>query len=123
MTRLELPYPPSMNSYWRNTTDRRGRPRTLLSKDARAYRAEVTARVWEAGRPKHGKSRLRVSIGIHPPDRRRRDIDNLTKSLLDSLEHAGVFDDDEQVDELTIRRLEVKPEGAAVVLITPLEEA
>ena len=122
MTRLELPHPPTLNTYYRNITDTRGHPRTLLSKKARDYRKEVNARVWEAGRPKHGKNRLHVVISIHPPDRRRRDIDNLTKSVLDSLEHANVFDDDSQVDELTIRRLENTPQGAAIVTITNISE-
>lgn len=39
-----------------------------------------------------------------PPDRRKRDLDNLLKSLLDGLEGAGVFKDDAQIDDLQIVR-------------------
>jgi crossover junction endodeoxyribonuclease RusA len=39
-----------------------------------------------------------------PPDRRRRDLDNIQKALLDSLEHAGVYADDNQIDLLIARR-------------------
>jgi Holliday junction resolvase RusA-like endonuclease len=49
--------------------------------------------------------------------RRRRDIDNLLKCTLDSLEHARVFADDSQVDELYIERGEVTPGGALAIEI------
>ena len=39
-----------------------------------------------------------------PPDRRRRDLDNLLKPALDALQHAGVYEDDSQVDWLVARR-------------------
>lgn len=45
-----------------------------------------------------------VDIVAYMPDRRRRDLDNILKSLLDSLTHAGVWDDDDQVHDLRIRR-------------------
>lgn len=42
-----------------------------------------------------------------PPDRRRRDLDNLQKPTLDAMQHAGVYEDDSQVDLLITRRREV----------------
>jgi len=38
------------------------------------------------------------------PDRRKRDIDNTLKALLDALTHAGVWLDDSQVVDLRIRK-------------------
>jgi hypothetical protein len=32
-----------------------------------------------------------MSIIVHPPDRRRRDIDNVQKALLDALQHGGAY--------------------------------
>ena len=45
---------------------------------------------------------LRVEIEAFPPDKRKRDLDNILKSLLDSLTHAGVWEDDSQIEDLRI---------------------
>ena len=45
-----------------------------------------------------------VRIVAHPPDRRRRDLDNMLKALLDSLTHAKIWEDDYCIDALEIRR-------------------
>ena len=52
------------------------------------------------------EGRVEVLIDAYPPDRRKRDLDNLIKPLLDCMEDYGVFQNDEQVDILTIRRRE-----------------
>ena len=48
--------------------------------------------------------RLYVTITAYQPDNRRRDLDNLPKAILDALQHAGVYEDDSQIDELRIGR-------------------
>ena len=55
-----------------------------------------------------------------PPDRRRRDLDNLPKAVQDSIAHAGVFEDDSQIDLLIVRRCEPVKWGKAVVRIIGL---
>jgi crossover junction endodeoxyribonuclease RusA len=72
--------------------------------------------VTEAGREAIGpKDRVSVSIVLKPPDRRRRDIDNTAKAILDALAGAGVYDDDCQIDRLTIERDRITEEGIAIV--------
>ena len=113
---LELPYPPSLNRYWRNLGDR-----VLISKAGRAYRANVLAAVFEqlgAGRTRVD-ARLKVEITVYPPDRRRRDLDNVCKAVLDSLAHAGVYGDDSQIDDLRVLRGDVRKPGVAVVRVEP----
>jgi Holliday junction resolvase RusA-like endonuclease len=46
-----------------------------------------------------------VSIYAAPPDRRKRDIDNLAKPILDALTHAGVWVDDSVVADLFMKWL------------------
>jgi len=64
--------------------------------------------------------RLAVRIECSPPDRRRRDLDNVPKGLLDALTHGQVILDDSQIDDLHIvRRPQVK-DGCVVVTIRPI---
>jgi crossover junction endodeoxyribonuclease RusA len=68
---------------------------------------------------KHLSGRLHVTLTAYPPDRRRRDIDNLAKSVLDAMQHAGVYLDDSQIDRLTIIRAEVEKGG---IIVAKVEE-
>jgi crossover junction endodeoxyribonuclease RusA len=61
-------------------------------------------------------------ITAHPPDKRRRDLDNILKCLLDSLTHAGVWDDDSQVDELAVIRGEIVPGGKVKVVVEVIDK-
>jgi crossover junction endodeoxyribonuclease RusA len=112
MTRLELPWPPSMNSYWRNVAGR-----TLISKDGRIYRDRIIAQGAAQGWGAHAGPVL-VHITASPPDRRRRDLDNMLKPMLDALTHAHVWDDDSQIDGLHIVRALPVPGGLMVVEVT-----
>jgi len=95
-----LPWPPSINHYWRRVG-----PRTLISREGRAFRRNVCALLGGGGprKPPAG-GRIALAMDAFPPDRRRRDLDNIAKPVLDVLEHAGVYEDDSQVDLLVTRR-------------------
>lgn len=54
---------------------------------------------------------------LFPRDKRKIDIDNRIKCVLDALQDAGVFNDDFQVDELSIARGKPIKGGAIRVLI------
>ncbi|MDZ4852134.1 MAG: RusA family crossover junction endodeoxyribonuclease [Pirellulaceae bacterium] len=110
---LILPLPPSVNRIWRRVGNR-----TILSREARSYRKIVCA-ILEGKRIKTKPGPLAVDILFHPPDRRRRDIDNIQKALLDSLQHAGLYFDDSQIHRLCIERQELIPGGQVVVFVQP----
>lgn len=122
MIELKLPWPPSVNRYWRHPTRGPLAGRHLISEDGRAYRAEVMARVLQARVQALQPGRLAVTICAFPPDRRKRDLDNLLKSLLDSLVHARVIADDGLIDRLSIERMEVSSPGYVFVTITLKEQ-
>lgn len=107
-----LPFPPSVNHYWR----RNGR-QYYIAPPGREFRAEV---VKSCSAEVTLEGRLGVSIELVMPDRRRRDIDNYHKSVLDSLCHANVFIDDCQIDDLRVKRLHVEPPGCCDVTITEI---
>jgi len=73
------------------------------------------------GKPMTG--RLAVTVDLYPPDKRRRDVDNSAKATLDALAHAGVYEDDSQIDDLHIRRREVVPPGRVVVTVTAIDKS
>ena len=112
MTTILLPWPPSVNHYWR----RAGR-RTIISKEGREFRNAVTIVALRQKPRAFGRARLEMQITLCPPDRRRRDIDNSVKATQDALQKVGVFDDDEQIDGLYVSRGPVTPGGKAVVRI------
>lgn len=114
---INLPWPPTVNTYWRKWKNR-----MVMSKKGRAYRINVKARVLTGKRFPVLKGRLQVRIDVFPPDRRKRDLDNLPKGILDGLQHAGVYEDDSQIDDLRIVRNPIEKGGRVHVEITELEE-
>ena len=106
---ITLPYPPSINHYWRHF-----RGITTISREGQTFRRNVCALLAGDGngprKPPMG-GRIALAMDAFPPDRRRRDLDNIQKPVLDALEHAGVYEDDSQIDLLVTRRREVVPGG------------
>lgn len=118
MTLLSLPWPPSVNRYWRHPTRGALAGRRFISAEGRAYRECVTAEVLASLRAKQ-IGRVALVIDAFPPDARRRDLDNLLKALLDSLQHAGLVEDDSPFDTLTIRRQAREAGGRVQLQIEP----
>lgn len=113
---FELPYPPSVNSCWRVF-----RNRSILSKRGREYREEAIKAMQSQGLYEECVSeRLSVSLTLHPPTLRKYDIDNFCKASFDALSHAGFWVDDEQVDQLSIKKGEKVKGGKLVVKVTKL---
>jgi crossover junction endodeoxyribonuclease RusA len=111
-----------VNTYWRHKARGGNLPPIVYIGDAgKNYRSEVAILVAQA-RGRAGRSPLagplRLEVEAHPPDQRKRDIDNLLKALLDALQAAGAYTDDNQVEDLRIRRREVVPRGGVLVTIT-----
>lgn len=120
---MTLPWPPSVNSYWRHPTRGALAGRHLISEEGRRYRTLV-AQLCLVNRLNGAKQgRLSVTIQAFPPDKRRRDLDNILKALLDSITHAGVIEDDSQIDDLRIVRRQSKPNGEILLTICESEQS
>ena len=107
----ELPYPPSINRYWRSVAGR-----MIISSKGRTYRKAVVRRLAAEGARELG-GRLAVKVEVYPPDRRRRDLDNVLKCLLDGLAHGGAYRDDSQIDRLVVDRCRATDGGRIIVKI------
>ncbi len=115
MQHFRLDWPPTINTYWKPTLKGgHGGIGVRLSERGRkfkelAYYQMLEQKVIKGS--KNGKTpdgmaleRFEVLIDAYPPDRRKRDLDNILKPLLDVLQEYGIFPDDEQIDILIVRR-------------------
>lgn len=112
---ITLPYPPSINHYYGRTK----RGQVFIKPKGRKFRADSVAIILPM-RLKVITGRVKCHILINCPDKRRRDVDNIAKPVLDAMQHAGAYKDDCQIDYLTIERGEVVKGGKIVVRITDL---
>ena len=111
---LTLPFPPSVNHYWGQSGKRR-----FIGKKGVQFREDVMEAMYISGVDAL-EGRLCVHVNLYPPDKRKRDIDNSMKSLLDACEHAKCYENDSQIDELHIIRKEVVKGGLCNIVIIQL---
>lgn len=123
---LHLPWPPSANHYkGYRAIKPKGKKRHIviayLTEKAKEYHENVASIVLRDGAVRHFKGPLSMKVIAHPPDRRIRDLSNLYKMLEDSLQKAGVYEDDHQIEEhYSQRRREPVKGGLLVVRIEEL---
>lgn len=111
MLKIDLPWPPSINHYWRHTKNGH-----YISNEGKQYRDLVFYQCLKHQGIFNKDNRLSVHIQAYPPDKRKRDLDNVLKALLDALQHAGIYTDDSQIDRLSISR-HLPLEGTVQVMI------
>lgn len=119
MLSLELPWPPSINHYWRRNPNGRG---NFISKDGKLY-LERVALLLKRDRVQPMEGPVSFVVRLHPPNRLRRDLDNCLKVLIDAVAKGGALGDDFQIKHLEASMLHVVPDGRASVEIVPLEAA
>lgn len=123
--KLVLPFPPSVNTYWRAPNKGPLAGRHMVSADGRKYQSAACAAIIEQLRrlPKPSAELAAVEITLYPPDARRRDLDNYNKALFDALTHAGVWEDDSQVKRMLVEWGPVVPKGRVEITISKYEPA
>jgi len=118
--KLTLPFPPSVNGYWRST-----KQGMKISASGRSFRINAFAAVVKQLKrvPQPITVGVEVTVILCPPDKRRRDLDNYQKALFDSLTHARVWADDSQIKRFTVEWGEITKGGKAEVTITEFQKA
>ena len=115
---IGLPWPPSNNVYYRHAARGRG-VMVYISPKGMEFKAEV--RYLLQGAVTFGDARLEVIVTCHAPTKRKYDVDNYAKAMLDSIK-GHLFNDDDQIDRLVLQRgaVEGKP-GKLVVEINEIQ--
>lgn len=117
MIRLELPYPISANRYWRTITHAQTkRALTLVSKEAKAYKAEVAWLAKAAGIRSPFLATVELRILLVPKNGICMDLDNALKVTIDALKGIA-YQDDSQVRKITAERCLPDGKGGLVVEI------
>lgn len=120
---LTLPFPPSVNTYWRHV-DKGNYVQTLISADGRKFKklaSDAARRQFMAMACAAFRSPVSVKIRFYPPDKRVRDLDNYLKALLDAITEAGIWVDDSLVHELVLAWGGVRQGGSTFVSIHEIE--
>jgi crossover junction endodeoxyribonuclease RusA len=76
--------------------------RIVIGTEGRKYRKAVADQILIQRGAKHLTGTMKVVIEAWRPDKRKRDLDNLLKAVLDALKHAGVYEDDSLIVDLRI---------------------
>lgn len=120
--KLTLPFPPSVNTYWRHPNKGPFAGKSLISVAGRKFRSATCAAIIEQLRrlPKPTSTHAAVEIILYPPDKRIRDLDNYNKALFDALTHAGVWEDDSRKENAGGVGTSF-PEGKVEITITKFE--
>lgn len=111
---VSLPWPPSGNHLHRT-----GRGRRYSTDRYLAWRAAAILAMHAAGLRVGGRYAARLLV--HPPDRCRRDLDNVAKPVGDALQHAGAVADDCLCDDLRPTRCDVRKGGEVIVRLVDLD--
>ena len=113
-----LPFPISVNSIWKQTLG----GKTYRTARYMAWREKAREELYGLCVEEPYAGRVRVEMRLYGPSRRKYDIDNMAKAVMDVLE-GTLLVNDEQMDLQVMKRGHLhKPEGCVWVLITPAED-
>lgn len=115
---LTLPFPLSVNQLWR-ASHRGGRTRVYKSPRYVSWVKAADA-AWMAskppGRPQCIEGPFRMTVTLYPPDKRHRDMDNLSKALLDTLARIELIRNDRHCRDMRVTWGEVRKTTSCCVV-------
>jgi len=91
---IYLPFPPTVNNYYVKT--KRG---VFISTKGKQFRAQVAEAIVEQLPDVFITDRMLVEVILYMPDKRKRDLGNYDKALMDAITEGGLWEDDELIDQ------------------------
>jgi crossover junction endodeoxyribonuclease RusA len=110
---IYLPFPPTVNNYYVKT--QKG---VFISNKGRKFRDLTAEAVLEQLPDVYITDKCLIEVVLFPPDKRIRDLGNYDKALLDALTKAGLWEDDNLVDQQFFYRGERVAGGVTFLRIT-----
>lgn len=114
---LDVPFPLSTNAIWRMVI--RGKRVFTVKSDRYLAWLKIAEPMVASAMEREGRDMIEgpvmLTLSIRQPDKRQRDIDNMSKCVLDVME-GHVFADDSQVHDLRLHW--DRSEGAARCVVT-----
>lgn len=111
-----FPFPPSLNHCWGVVGKRR-----FLSANYKAFLNDVALVVAGTRLADPTVDGYYVTLRVAPPDRRKRDLDNVVKPVFDALTRCCVWSDDCYVNRLLVERAEPVKNGQVIVHVGAME--
>ena len=123
VTTLKIPYPPTINHYYGQrvvTPKNGGRPYVgkYIGAAGKNYRDSLVTKM-RLAKVEKVLGMIQMWIGVHPPDHRGRDLDNILKCVWDALEEGGLYENDSQISTFRMDRLPIMPGGLVVIKVRP----
>lgn len=137
MIQFMIPYPPSVNHYYKR--NKFGGIR--VGDNGKKFRGDVavcyynttTAKHIDSSRVLYQDAKLNITITAYFPDNRKRDIDNILKATLDAITHIrdykiceSPWGDDSQIYKLTVVKVLRKDhnynDGCVDIMIKAIDE-
>ncbi len=109
--------PPTTNMVWRHSMIH-GFPRTYMTKEAKDFKKRVKEKVPDSWLI--SEKNIKVVIGLYFPTKRRYDVDNYSKALLDSFE-GEIYHNDSQIIDLHIMKYYCKNNPQTIISFEELE--
>lgn len=127
MIDVVLPWPSSVN---RALGAGRIRQRIEIAQAKRRYEQECTAATreqlglafWAWVLAKHHRAQCACALILSPPDRRKRDLDNHAKWIIDGIAAASLVNDDAQIIELHLYSAPPAKGGRVRAFLAPTEK-
>ncbi len=95
---INIPFPYATGNHYKSFNFKT--KRVYVTKQAQAYRMAVKCEVLKKSERFDGY--VDVDMVIFPPDKRKRDIDNICKVVWDALTLAGLWKDDRMIRNLHV---------------------
>ncbi|RME52984.1 RusA family crossover junction endodeoxyribonuclease [Candidatus Woesearchaeota archaeon] len=111
--------PPSTNTIYR-TTGKNGRTRTYTTRSAKEFKQRLNHAAKNQIKTPTSKP-LTVVVLLSFPDRRKRDLDNYAKTILDAL-NGTVWKDDSQIQKLIIEKRHTPGNRSTSVIVIQRNE-